>query len=787
VSDKRSQFADAPVVITGMGLVTSLGLTAEDSWQAVKSGRCGMGPMSAMESPLPEGSQGGQAPDLPAEFEPDLPREARYLRWTIQAALHDAGVADRLPADGDRCALMLGTTLHGMRAAGRFFRSNDFAELKTFPAGETLRLATSGLGLHGSAATTCSACSSSLGSIALAVTMLQSGEADLVIAGGYDAISEYAWGGFNALRLVAPGPLLPFTRGRRGMKLGEGYGIVVLERAADARRHGARTIATIAGWGESADAHHLTQPQPQGEGALRAMREATQRANIAPNQLDLIAAHATGTPDNDAAEHAALAQLLGDSIADKPVVCFKSHLGHTLGGAGAAELILSVLALRDGMIPACANVQPDQLEFPNLRVTHTKPTSASIRHTLNISLGFGGANTCIVLSRTPPQSAQHVAAGRSPNTKETWITGIGIVLPGAIGNEQFVSKLHNPSSCSSLIDADFEQFLSARRVRRMSAYVKFTLAAATLACRDAAIADTTDLLADTAAILGTMHGASGYCNDYYAQIVREGVLAANPMLFAEGVPNVGAAQLSLMLGLKRACQSIIGTRTAGLDALRLAWLRIVSGAADRVIVGGGEEVQGVVEGAYASCGLIAANGEAAPPFGKPTGFRSTAGAVCLVVESSDAARARGAKPYAVIDCVRGRSGEREMLPRTMSRLLESLPAERNIISSANGTWIDRAELAALSRSKGGTSVGCAYDAFGETWSASPLVAIAAALLTRELPPLHHPPPATDNVSWSTRGRRIDRFTALCSDFSGACGAANLRLPAEPRDHLPTGT
>ena len=231
-----------------------------------------MGPMSAMESPLPPGKDGGQAPDLPAEFEPTLPREARYLRWTIEAALRDAQLADAYTAD--RRATILGTTLHGMRAGGAFLRTNHYDKLQTFLAGDTLRLATDGLGFDGLAATTCSACSSSLGAVALAVTLLEHGEYDVIIAGGYDTISEYVWGGFNALRLISDPPLRPFTRGRCGMKVAEGYGIVVLERLADARRRGANVRAIVAGWGESADAFHLTRPQPEGSGALAAMRQA---------------------------------------------------------------------------------------------------------------------------------------------------------------------------------------------------------------------------------------------------------------------------------------------------------------------------------------------------------------------------------------------------------------------------------------------------------------------------------------------------------------------------------
>jgi 3-oxoacyl-(acyl-carrier-protein) synthase len=769
--------ASVDVVITGMGLTSALGTSAEETWRAVLAGRCGTGAMSAMESPLPPGRDGCQAPPLPEDFEPDLPREARYLRWTILEALRDAGAFDRLPAEGSRCAVMLGTTLHGMRAAGRFLRSGNYDELRNFPAGDTLRLATRGLGLNGGAATTCSACSSSLGSIALAVTLLESGQADLVVAGGYDTISEYVWGGFNALRLVAEGPLRPFARGRQGMKLGEGYGIVVLERATDARRRGADVRAVIAGWGESADAHHLTRPHPAGEGASTAMRAALERANIDASQLDLIAAHATGTPDNDAAEYAAIRDLLGERIADVPVVCFKSHLGHTLGGAGAAELILSAMALREGIVPACANVSPEQIEFQGLRVSHGESIRRRIRFTLNTSLGFGGANTCVVLSG----SAKPQAAAPARKAREVWVIGVGVIIPGAIGNDAFVARLRDPAPTAwerplgTIEDSGFEHLLNARRIRRMSPYVKLTLAAATIACRDAQLEGCTDLLAQTSAMLGTTHGSSSYSHDYYAQIVREGVLAANPMLFAEGVPNVGAAQLSLMLGLKAACQSIIGTRTAGLDALRLAWLRIAGGAAERAIVGGGEESHPCVEGAYESCGLRS-RGPSSPPFVGEAGFCSSRGAVCLVLESSDSARARGAVPYAKIDHAIARSGERELLPRTLAALLTESPACQQVLSSANATWLDRAERAGIWRALPQASVGSANDACGELFSATALANLAAALLTGHLPSLRCPPPGSgfDGPHFAGHGEKLDRFAVLCSDWTGGACVVWLR-------------
>jgi 3-oxoacyl-[acyl-carrier-protein] synthase II len=201
---------------------------------------------------------------------------------------------------------------------------------------------------------------------------------------------------------------------------------------------------------------------------------------------------------------------------------------------------------------------------------------------------------------------------------------------------------------AELKDSDFEHLLNARRIRRMSPYVKIMLAAATLACRDGRLIDQPELLRESVAILGTTHGSSGFSFEYYSLIVREGVLAANPTLFAEGVPNVGAAQLSLMLGLRGACQSIIGTRTAGLDALRFAYLRIASGACERVIVGAAEESQPVVDRAYEQCGLKAKS-TSNPPFGEPSGFCPSAGGAAMVVESLESARSRNATIYATIE------------------------------------------------------------------------------------------------------------------------------------------
>ena len=774
------------ILITGAGLATALGLTRHDTWNGILRGRCGLGPMSAMESPLPPGKDGGQAVDLPEEFCPDLPREVRYLRWTIADALCDAGLSESSRNRPARSACLLGTTLHGMRAAGRSLRDGDSAALQEFLAGNTLQLALEGFPLIGFSATNCSACSSSLGSIAMAVTLLQSGQADLVIAGGYDTISEYVYGGFNSLRLVAEGPLRPFAKGRQGMKLAEGYGIVVLERESDAQRRGATPLAKILGWGESADAHHLTQPHPQGDGAARAIHQAIERAGLKPADIDLIAAHATGTPDNDIGEHAAFSRVFKEYLPNIPVVAFKSHLGHTLGGAGAVELVLAAMAMRDQIIPACANVKANEVEFPDLQLATGQPKPATLRTTLNTSLGFGGANTCIVLGQTPRSekpdypsfSVLSPQSSVLPPSSPVYITGIGVIVPGTIGNDALLSRLADhsqpawKSDTGPVSDSALEGLLNARRVRRMSDYVKLTLATATLALRDAGVQDIPAFSENCAAVLGSTHGSCNFSAAYYKQIIEEGLVAANPILFAEAVPNAGAAQLSLMLSLKGACQTIIGTRTAGLDALALAAVRISSGVWDRAIVSAGEEYCDIVNEAYLHCGVRAAS-EGCAPFTAGKGFTCGAGAVTFILESRASMDRRNGKIRGQIDASAAARGKPSAAIQTISRVLSELKNPSRVLSSACGTWIDRAESAAF-RHNGNPDISAIYGHVAETFSASPLIAIAAVLLSGRMPELLGENSAEIQKRTATPDAP-DSFTAICTDFTGCVSGVRFSL------------
>lgn len=750
-------------MISGAGLATSLGVGREAAWSALRGGAVGLGPYTQIEDPAQAERGGGEvaptADVYPNQSDPDEPREPAFLRFAINEALRHAGLDPEnqtdWPVAPERCGIMLGTTLHGMTAAGRMVRSGSAAPLRDFLAPAVVARATTHLRLEGFHATTCSACSSGLGSVLLAATLLRNHELDLVIAGGYDPISEYAYAGFNSLRLVDERPPRPFARDRAGMKVSEGYGIMVIERAADAnkrKKRGQTPFLWLRGGGESADAHHLTQPMHDGSGAARAIRGALEEAGTLPG-VDLVVAHATGTPDNDAAEVAALSSTLGDAMADTPVVGLKSRLGHTLGAAGAAELIFAGLAIRDQVLPTTATTTPGDIDFEDFQLSSGESRPAELHTSINTSLGFGGANTCVIVSDTPAESKNE-----PPPPREVWVTGIGVVAPGSIGNEAFARHVAEgkPAIPGPIAEDDYLHLLNARRVRRLSDYVKLTLAAATLAFEDAQVAEDQreEFTAGCAGLLGTMHGSTHYSYDYYRGIVDDGLATANPMLFAEGVPNAGAAHLSMSLKLRGACQSIIGSRTAGLDALRLAALRVADGTLDRAVVCAGEEHDELVDRCYAELGLP---------------MTTCAAAVTLVLESRPSAEARGARCRGVVEGGAQVNFNRRVAEGVhgLARVLETEVAAGigHVVGSANGTWLGRFEAAALRRADLNCGVTGLRGTVAECFSAGPLAAVAATLLNRSPPEVD---PTTENPA--------DRIAILGTDFNGVAGSIRIRLP-----------
>jgi 3-oxoacyl-(acyl-carrier-protein) synthase len=249
-------------------------------------------------------------------------------------------------------------------------------------------------GCHGPVATTQLACASGTHAVALAAEWVRAGQADVVLAGGADLLCRFVVSGFNCLRATAE-EARPFDVARRGLVLGEGAAIVVVESAEHARRRGARVLARLTGCGAAADATHMTAPDRQGRGAAHAMEAALADAAVPAAAIGFVSAHGTGTVYNDAMEAVAIASVFGPRAV--PVNGIKGAIGHTLGAAGALEVVVCLDVLRSGLVPPTAGLETLDPACAALDVVQGAPRSTRTRAVLTTSSGFAGANAALVL------------------------------------------------------------------------------------------------------------------------------------------------------------------------------------------------------------------------------------------------------------------------------------------------------------------------------------------------------------------------------------------------------
>ena len=399
------------VAITGLGAVSAVGGSAEETWSALREGRCGIGPLTLFDTAGLIAHTAAQIPRIPSPrgIAPALRKRASRADLTALAAaeeaLADAGLDPRA-LDPERAGVVLGAGAGGLfeteeyyfgRLARGLGRSRVSRAWGFYPC-VTTDLLGAHFGFEGYTTTVMTACSSSTIAIGLAGDAVRTGTADIVLTGGADALSRLTFAGFCALRAVDPDRCRPFDRGRKGMSLGEAAGILVLEEWDRARRRGARIHAEFLGYGAACDAHHVTAPDPSGDGAARTMRAALEDARVAPGDIDYVSAHGTATPFNDEAETRAIHAVFGPHARRLPVSSVKSMVGHCLGAAGAIEAVALAQTIRDGVLPPTIGLSDAD---PQCDLDYVPNTArrCSVRTALSNSFAFGGNNGAIVLRR----------------------------------------------------------------------------------------------------------------------------------------------------------------------------------------------------------------------------------------------------------------------------------------------------------------------------------------------------------------------------------------------------
>jgi 3-oxoacyl-[acyl-carrier-protein] synthase II len=411
------------VVVTGLGLVTPLGGSVEQTWTRLIAGQSGAGPITRFDAS--DYSCRIACEVKPADFDPNLRVDHKIQRqvdpfivYGIDAAgqaLEDAGLTDMPEADRLRAGTLIGSGIGGLPGIAEeaivLFERGPRRVSPHFVHGRLINLVSGQVsikyGLMGPNHAVVTACSTGAHAIGDAARLIALDDADVMVAGGTEAtICPIGIAGFAQARALSTGfndeptrASRPWDKGRDGFVMGEGAGIVVLEEYERAKKRGAKIYGEVVGYGLTGDAYHVTAPHPEGSGAFRSMQMALQRAGLNPGDIDYVNAHGTSTPMGDELELGAVKRLFGADIGKVSMSSTKSAIGHLLGGAGAVESIFTLLALRDQIVPPTLNLEDPCEGAEGVDLVPWKAKERKVEAVLNNSFGFGGTNATVVFKK----------------------------------------------------------------------------------------------------------------------------------------------------------------------------------------------------------------------------------------------------------------------------------------------------------------------------------------------------------------------------------------------------
>lgn len=595
------------VAIVAYGAISGLG----EARDAASAGTAGA-PARVAIAPDDELTAAGLARPFAARARVDAPgdRATALLRHALASCASELDVA-RPGWRGDRVGLVLGTSSGGMRSAEALFdrvaagappdaRDRDatyFAPMHDAAAALGVRVAPASLVLG--------ACASSTIAIGLASRWLETDACDVAIAGGFDAVSVFVAAGFEALRATtATPPPRPFRVGRDGMSLGEGAAVLALARTDRAR-------VFVTGFGATADGVHLTAPDRAGGGVARAAEAALRESGVAPDRVALVSPHATATPFNDPAEWRGIVAALAAHAAGVPLHPYKAQIGHTLGAAGALELLACVDAVERGVLPASAGEGALDPDAPARLLAVAEP--GTVGAALKLSSAFGGANAALVVAREG---------------------GTAIARRDA-----FVTRAVHVDRVPDLDDLAARTGILPDRLGRMDDLTRLALdAVARLVAAHGPLTGAAIVVGQSAATIETNA-------TYFAKIRARGARFAEPRRFPYTSPNAVAGECSLAFGLTGPSFAVGAGLTAGVEALGVAALLVSGGDAERAVVVAVDEIgdvarrvaPGAVTGAVAT--LVVAT---------PHGALARIGDVRVALDPASAADPRGVGHLALV-------------------------------------------------------------------------------------------------------------------------------------------
>jgi 3-oxoacyl-[acyl-carrier-protein] synthase II len=649
------QAKPARVVVTGVGAVTSQGPSADAFWDGVKSGRVAI--REVKKIPM-EGFRTRIAGEVQVDVKPrsDYTRPEGHRDPVIDFALKAAEEAleksriDMAKIPAERWGVVMGTCNAGLLSGEKWYQAGMRGEvadpkLVLLVPPQALAEAVGGaFGIKGPVLSVDTACAAGANAIGYAAELVRYGQADAVLTGGSDALSDVLIAGFNSLESLSPKPAAPYSKNRQGLSLGEGSGMLVLMREDLARTLGAPILAEVMGYGLSADGYHATAPHPEGKGASRAIRAALAAAGLAPEQVRYVNSHGTGTPKNDPAETKATKLGLGPAVEKVAVSSTKSMIGHLLGAAGAVEGIVTVKALEEQIAPPTANYEERD---PECDLDYVPNTARPLQMDVAISnnFAFGGANASVVLARGGSQAA----APPPPDLDRVVVTGLATLTSAgcdpdavwkAFAEGRNTTKLEDGRRIGR-VELDPGAFLKPKDRRRMDKLGVFAVVASHMALRDAGLELNDENRNRVGVIFGTGVGPMESMENFARPLLQEGPGAANPAVFPNTVYNAAGGQVAMHVGAIGPASTVTAGHAAGASAICYGFDLASCSQADALLCLAADTLTDTVIRAYKELGLLASE----PAASENGGFALAEAGIALVLERLSKATARGARIY----------------------------------------------------------------------------------------------------------------------------------------------
>ena len=553
---------DKNIVITGEGIISAIGNDKATVLQSLLDGRSGIVEMKHLHSShheLPVGevqlSNDEMKAMLALPIEEQTSRTSLMGMLAVRQALAEAQLPETAPKNR-RVVLISGTTVGGMDITEQYYDSFATSDehldcLKKHDCGSSTEEIAAMFGIS-ECTTISTACSSAANALILGANLLKTGQADLVIAGGSEALTRFHLNGFNSLMILDHEPCRPFDAQRAGLNLGEGAAFVVMETEASARERGADIHAWLTGYGNACDAFHQTASSDNGEGAYRAMTEALEMAQLKPEDIDYVNAHGTGTPNNDLSESAALKRVFAEKM---PLISStKAFTGHTTSASGSIETVICLLAMQHHFVPA--NLRWEH-QIPDGITPTTGVKDVTLKHVVCNAFGFGGNDSSLILSAVPVAGEESAAAISDDD--------IRVAAKVEITSEEALSEIRN--------------YVKPLEARRMGKIMKSSLLSSLKAMEQAGIEKPDAII--TATALGCLENSERLLN----QLQEEGEVMLKPTYFMQSTHNTIGSGIAIFTK----CHGYNVTYTHGKDslewALRDARMLLKSGKAKSVLVG----------------------------------------------------------------------------------------------------------------------------------------------------------------------------------------------------------